>query len=240
MDEQELLKIKERIAKLLAMAADASSPNEAAIAAGRARSLMDKYQISEFDVSKKVEDTFDNQPAFDAFSDTIPAFMSTLAVAVAQYNDTHARYEHGHFQRSGRPVLGKRIRFMGFKADVELAVGMYTRLHDAIRRLTKEWFKEQGLKYSARLARQFELGAVQIISQRIRAMTKERDEAMSAAMVAGTSLMVIKKQAVDEEFGETKYGTRKSVAPKDDIAYKAQMAGRVKGAAMEIHPSVEA
>ena len=42
MNREEFQKIKERIAKLLAMARDASSPNEAAIAAQRARSLMDK------------------------------------------------------------------------------------------------------------------------------------------------------------------------------------------------------
>ncbi len=44
MNEQNL-EIIERVRKLLSMAVDTSSPHEAAIAASRARKLMDKHQI---------------------------------------------------------------------------------------------------------------------------------------------------------------------------------------------------
>ena len=43
-------KIMERVRKLLAMAKDATSPHEAAIAARRARSLMDKHQLEEHEM----------------------------------------------------------------------------------------------------------------------------------------------------------------------------------------------
>jgi hypothetical protein len=58
MENVDLEKIKDRIAKLLRMSQDASSPNEAAIAAGRARALMDKYQIEAFDANNQVKEVF--------------------------------------------------------------------------------------------------------------------------------------------------------------------------------------
>lgn len=84
--EHDLTKVKERIAKLLAMAKDASSPNEAAIAAQRARGLMDKYQLDEYDISEAAPDVFGEQDITRVFA-AIPYHMDILAVAVALYND---------------------------------------------------------------------------------------------------------------------------------------------------------
>src|SRR6478609_1846278 len=124
-------KIKERIAKLLAMSRDASSPNEAAIAAGRARKLMDQYQLQEFDLAKALKEEFGSIPATH-FSRGMPVYMQTLAVAVAQYNDCAARFESGWMARDKRDVInpkrGKRIAFVGYKDDAELAGQMYVRL----------------------------------------------------------------------------------------------------------------
>lgn len=50
MSDEKAKKIRERIRKLLAMAGDASSPQEAAIAARRAKALLHKYNLSEADV----------------------------------------------------------------------------------------------------------------------------------------------------------------------------------------------
>jgi hypothetical protein len=230
---EDLDKIKERIAKLLAMAKDASSPNEAAIAAGRARALMDKHQIEEFDIGQKMIDEFATLFAMEKFSDTIPTFMSTMAVAVARYNDCAARYESGFFKRSDRSVLGKRILFLGYKTDVELAVNMFGRLEDAIRRLSKEYFRETQQPYSNKICRNFELGAVGIIIERIKSMTAERQ--MITRDGTGTSLVIIKQAAVDEHFGATNYKSGKSSKLSDFDAFAA---GRVKGATVEITPQV--
>lgn len=237
-DSIDLAKIKDRIAKLLAMAADASSPNEAAIAAGRARSLMDKYQVDAFDVQQKVAEEFAKMAAWEKFTDSVPSFIATMAVAIAQYNDCHARYEGGWIDRKSGRVWGKRIQFLGYKSDAELAVQMFGRLEDAVRRLTKEWFKKTGTPYSARVARQFELGAVSEISSRIKALTKERDTITHTG--TGTSLMVIKKVAVEAEFGATKYGKGRSVGPSDAAAAMALGAGRIAGRMIEITPTVGA
>jgi hypothetical protein len=194
---------------------------------------MDEHQIAEFDIGQKMIDEFATLFAMEKFSDTIPTFMSTMAVAVAHYNDCAARYESGFFKRSDRDVLGKRIIFLGYKTDVELAVNMFGRLEDAIRRLSKEYFRETQQAYSNRICRNFELGAVQIIIERIKSMTAERQ--MITRDGTGTSLVIIKKDAVDEHFGSTSYKKGKSSKLSD---YDAFAAGRVKGATVEITPQV--
>ena len=50
MSDEKARKIRERIRKLLAMAGDASSPQEAAIAARRAKALLNEHNLSEADV----------------------------------------------------------------------------------------------------------------------------------------------------------------------------------------------
>ena len=233
----DLAKIKDRIAKLLAMAGDSSSPNEAAIAAGRARALMDKYQVDEFDVKARTEDTFQTTPAFDEFFDQLEMYKNSLTIAVATYNDCVARYEFKWIDKPRGPVKAKRIILMGFASDVELAQQMYARLEGAIIRLRKEWFKESGTPYSHRLRRNFDDAAAYVISQRLKQLTAERDTITHVG--AGTALMVIKQAAVAEHFGETKYRTSKAKGKIDQDGWKATEAGRIKGAMVEIVPLME-
>lgn len=150
MDFQELDKIKDRIAKLLRMAADASSPNEAAIAAQRARALMDKHQLDEFDVGNRMAEEFMAAAASRYFS-AVPMYLSTFSVALAKYNDCQAKFERGEMdyrmnhKSSNAKTQGKRIMFMGYKSDVELAVQIMDRIVEAVNRLCKEWMNSKGM-----------------------------------------------------------------------------------------------
>jgi hypothetical protein len=232
-------KIKDRIAKLLAMAADASSPNEAAIAAGRARSLMDKYQVSEFDVSKEVTEAFMTGPATKSYMPDVSRFVEGLAVRIAQFNDCQARFEGGFYNAgvSGKPRVGRRIVFMGYQSDVELAQAMYSRLTNTIKKLGQDWCKAKYGKLVAQLLRTFEEGATNIVAERLKAMTEERDTITHVG--SGTALMIIKKDAVSKHFGNVKYGTAKPFEVKGNEGWDALQAGRVRGAAIEIVPGVE-
>jgi len=144
MENVDLEKIKDRIAKLLRMSQDASSPNEAAIAAGRARALMDKYQIESFDANNQVKEVFGVEPASGYFKD-LPTYMSTLAVAIAKYNDCQAKYEDAEF---GQNYGKKRVMFLGYKNDVDLAIAMFDRLLKIIDKLSREYIR--GLKDAQR------------------------------------------------------------------------------------------
>lgn len=242
-DFQDIDKIKDRIAKLLRMANDASSPNEAAIAAGRARSLMDKYQLDAFDVENRIEEEFATEAA-TRFYAAIPQYMSVFAVAVAKYNDCQARFENGtvdYKKKASDPKqFGKRIIFMGYQSDVQLAINMFNQLNEVVNRLCKEWMNTQGLTaYSVRIGGQFKIGAFGEIGCRLNDMTKKRDAVTNEAGSTG-ALVVIKKAAVDSEFGAAKYKNTKMNIADDGLEQEAYVTGREKGAAVEIIKSVEA
>ncbi len=244
MDSQDLDKIKDRIAKLLRMAKDASSPNEAAIAAGRARKLMDQHQLDEFDVGNRIAEEFAAEPGSRFFA-AIPQYMSIFAVCVAKYNDCQARFENGEVtykKKKGDPLQhGKRIMFMGYKSDVQLAILMFEQLNEAVNRMCKEWMNSQGLtSYSVRIGGQFKLGAFGEIGRRLDEMTTKRDAITSEAGSTG-ALVVIKTAAVNEKFGEVNYGksNTRAVDYSDHLEVEARMTGRAKGAGIEIVKSVE-
>lgn len=244
MDSQDLDKIKDRVAKLLRMAKDASSPHEAAIAAGRARKLMDQYQLDEFDVGNRMVEEFAAEPGSRFFA-AIPQYMSIFAVCVAMYNDCQARFESGEVtykKKKGDPLQeGKRIVFMGYKSDVQLAILMFEQLNEVVNRLCKEWMNSQGLtSYSVRIGGQFKLGAFGEIGYRLNAMTKKRDAITNESGSTG-ALVVIKKAAVDEKFGAVNYGksNARAVDYSDYMEVEARRTGRAKGAIVEIVKSVE-
>jgi hypothetical protein len=230
-------KIKDRIAKLLRMAQDASSPNEAAIAAGRARKLMDEYQIDAFDVSQRVQEEFGVFGATKYFK-KMPTYMSILSVAVAKYNDCQARYDYGRIDFGvDIGAEGERVLFQGYKSDSELAGQMFERLIGAVNRLCKEYLTAQGFAtYQVALGLQFKEGAVQAILQRLATMTAERDQITVGA--AGNSLVVVKKQGVDAHFGEVKYGSSKARVGRSKGEMDARTNGYVKGSTVEITPMV--
>jgi acetylglutamate synthase len=233
MENVDLEKIKDRVAKLLRMAADSASPNEAAIAAGRARALMDKYQIEAFDANNQVKDVFCTGVGSSYFKN-LPTYMSTLAVQIAKYNDCQGRYENADY---GHDYGKQRIIFNGYKQDVDLAVEMFSRLLTAINRLARQYVR--GLKDAPadpmRLIIQFKMGAVAEINMRLRTMTAERDAITSSG---GTSLVVAKKEGVEKEFGRVKYSSSSGVVVSGAAEQEARRVGHVKGASIEITKSV--
>ena len=94
---EDMEKIKDRIAKLLNMANDASSPEEAALAAKRARALMDKYQLDQLDIEGRLTEAFGEQQATRFFA-ALTQYMSFLATCIAQYNDCQSVFTYGEVE----------------------------------------------------------------------------------------------------------------------------------------------
>lgn len=216
MEREQLDKIKERIAKLMAMAKDASSPNEAAIAAQRARALMDKYQLDEYDISEAAPDVFDTQDVTRAFA-AIPFHMDILSVAVALYNDCQCffltrrmdykmeskAHQNAKTGSGATKAYGKAVNFRGYKRDVELAKMMFDNLCQNIDALCKAYMKENYPgRYNVRIGGEYKAAAARALCAKFREMTKERE---SLTYSTGTALVVAKAAAVQAEFGEIKY-----------------------------------
>lgn len=199
---EDLAKIKERITKLLAMSKDTSSPEEAAIAAQRARKLMDKHQIDESALvtGKGVEYVFVDRPHGKSYK-YMGEWISVIAVAVAKYNDCQAmRCAY----RGDKPGYS-RVGFRGTQQDVEITCQMFDYLLDVGLKLTKEYMN--GLN-KASISDAFKRGYSHEIANRLAAMTVARREELQTEE---TGLMVIdnKLAAVEKHFGEIKYGTTK-------------------------------
>lgn len=223
-------KIKDRIAKLLAMAKDTSSPQEAAIAAERARKLMDKHQIDHFDI-EEAKSEFCTMQATPA-KKFPPKWKDILSVAVAKYNDCFAvgiRQENGYTY----------VEFRGFKEDVEMAVQMFNDLSDSCTAQCKTYMQRQGhgSYYMARVGDAFKKGWAGAVVSRIESMITEREGLTTAS---GTSLMVVKFDVLAQEFGAPKYTKANFGSRGDSEARKAREMGAVAGRSHQINKQVEA
>ena len=200
--EQVLSKIR----KLLAMAADTSSPHEAAIAAGQARKLMDNFQVTEFDL--KTTEPEDFGTAFQVGPDEL--WLARLGLAMARLNDcvaTMKRNEHGLVQ----------MEFAGYLVDAVTAKELYL------------YCMAQGMRQAAkRRGRKADylLGFATGIAQQVREILRERDQIKTSN---GTALVVAKRSLVEQRFGVQKV-SRHSANARDSAAYSAGVnAGKATG-----------
>lgn len=239
---EDLNKIKERVAKLLAMAEDTSSPEEAAIAASRARKLMDKHQLEAWECQKDVQEPFCEARATRVYA-AMPVYLDILSVAVAKFNDCQSikqrdsmtyKMEAKRNQNGGAAPksLGAYIEFRGYESDVQMAVAMLDKLVEAANNQCKTYLKPFGYdKYPVKVGTAFKQQFCHELTARLSAMTKERDELTfnDAATGTSTSLVVIKKASADEKYGAAEYQNVRLKGPKDAEADDAARAGRIAG-----------
>lgn len=244
--EHDLTKVKERIAKLLSMAKDASSPNEAAIAAQRARALMDKYQLDEYDISEAAPVQFGESDATRAFS-AMPYHVEILSSFVGRYNDCQAvltpaevtfkmasKANQSEKKGTGRTKSwGKKIVFRGYEADAQMAADMLNRLLENIDSLCKKYMQEyHSGRYNVRIGGEYKTGcALQLIAQ-FKLMLTEREQ---LTVSNGTALVVLKMAAVNEHYAPpTKQNDRNKKWNEDGQSAHARQTGYIDGHKIEI------
>lgn len=175
-------KLIERIRKLYAMSQDASSPNEAEIAARRCRAMMDEHDIKEADLATS---EFLSAACGARKSTTrIPLWYNVLAVGVAKFNDVQT-------SRSGRDGM----LFNGFETDVLSAQLMLEYLVESLQR---------GAAHSEHSSRgrinSFRMGFSTDIQRRLYELA-ERRKVELVSDETGTALVVLKEQLLAKEFG---------------------------------------
>lgn len=232
---EERAKIIERVANLLRMASDTSSPAEAAIAARRARALMDKHQVGLHELGEAADEFA--KMSFGKAYRFMPIYRNILLVAVAKFNDCVADCSHEYY--AVQKHYRRRAQFKGYKSDVIVAGNMYEYLIDTIDRLCAQYMKENGHTggYKASIGDAFKKGAAQEVCYRLDAMLEERKRDMTLS--TGTSLMVVKMAEVESKFGaqQTK---EMNMATRDDWeARHARHAGHVAGSQINLSTQVE-
>ena len=183
--DKDLDKVIQKVQKLLAMAEDTSSPNEALLAANRARKLMDKHQLSKDDIERATGDQFLETTA-DRKTKTCQTWLRFLVQASAYLNDC-------------RPVLGwdglKLYKFQGFKADAIVAKLTMDYLVDACERAL-----EKSNSHGRSEKNFFRIGFSEMVLRRAIAVKKEREKSFVSAST-GTALVPVKEAMILSHFG---------------------------------------
>lgn len=192
---EDVNRIIDRIRKLLAMADDKSSPREAAIAADRARRLMDAWQIQLHDIPEASK--FSTGAAGKARKYTA-IWEQMIAVALARLNDCQTVW----VRKS--PIGGYHIGFRGYTPDVNICVMVFEHLVSAASSECK--IALTGKKYNARLGTKFKQAFASEIVDRIDEMIKMREAMLVSELDCGTSMILSKRSEVEKLFG--KVGTR--------------------------------
>lgn len=218
--------IKDRIAKLLAMAKDSSSPNEAMIAMERARRLMNKYQIEEEDILGRDPDEsqFEVVNLLKRQYRFMPQWMNTLAVAVGELNSVKGGLAQGN------------IMIAGYKEDVYLALMMFDRLYEeCINQCHLDQIARGfGERYNAHVGDSFKKGFAFAVLMKVREIKEHQDTEEGS-----TELVLHKASAVEKRFGKTQTVQSKTdVRKMDREAFEAYMNGKSKGREVKLREEI--
>lgn len=191
-------KLIERVRSLLAMGSDASSPNEAIIALRRARSLMDKYQITSIDIEDCTKNDF-GENNFESISSQNRVWVGSLAISVAKLND--CMVEMGRRASKKHKLV---FVFKGFLEDTEMCNFMLAYLLQAGESFYKRDKEAYGLS-GASDKNSYLVGFAVGIQSRVNQILLERQTpSEDLQLSSSTSLVLAKKQMVTQEFGETR------------------------------------
>lgn len=198
--------VMRRIQKLLAIANDnRANPEEAAAAAGMAERIMAKYQIEHADVIEREIKSGKGMETADVIAtaktngtkvDRVPTWASMVALAVSHLHDCGAS--------TARAANGEAcIRFFGYSADVQVAAWTLGYLVHTVNQLCVTFRDDpQYIALGRKAMHSYRLGVAFGIIRKIEesVSAKKQEQAVSAT---GTSLMVIKTDAVAERYGKS-------------------------------------
>lgn len=234
MTTENLDNVMRRVQKLLAIANDGrGSPEEAAAAAGMAERIMAKYQIEHADLVKKDLATGSNMETVNVVVTAktngtkvkaVPAWADMLAYAVSMLHDVGAAKA---FTLEGEMC----VRYYGYSADVKVAAWTLGYLVHTVNQLCATFRSNPVYQIGGRTAmNSYRMGVVSSIIRMLQERTAaKRQEATST----GTSLMVLKRDAIAEHFG-SRVVTGRKIKTRDSTDPMAFLMGRNDGRSVQI------
>lgn len=210
-DQVDMGKIREKIAKLMALGEDARGNTfESEAAMRQAAKLMAKYAIDAAEIQSRTG----GAPVYNWTEVVVPlstkrwvknvvGWFSSLAVCVAKFTDCKAVFVT-------HPVYGRSIVFRGDAVDTLYAEYLLGHLRDTVQR--------QSAAFAGRRANKeaFRVGMVGKIGERMRQIKAEAAEAAQVDSGGFAMAIVNNKLAKrDERFGVAKYSTTKrTISPR--------------------------
>ncbi len=242
------------IKKLLNMAEHASSnEHEALAAAKQAEALMRKYNVQYADAiaaeiktgaSIVTKDCIATAKDNGTATKQTPPWAQQLGVRVAELFDAPVRLT---FVKTNKGYESA-IRFHGYEHDVEVAAWTFDVLVATINRICKVYRTHPNYLRNGRASMNaFRIGVVTSICTNLHQMALDKEQAeaqeetkrlaAAGALSSGTSLVWIKRDAVEKKFGKFEYRTKKRGASvKDAQAYHD---GRTEGRKVEIQGAIK-
>lgn len=237
----ELDKVRARIQKLLAMAQDSSSPNEAAIAAERVQKLMAKYNLDMADVIAEELQVDENLVKMDRefqYKRT-PAYVEQIEVAIANAFNCEVK---------GRWQMHRGIRYdvteiYGYKTDVEVVKSLCHYICSQLESMAKrvkvpEPYRKYG--YTRRFMADWRKGASREICRKIRNFygsgeSQNQTQPEQHKDGPSTNLALLKKEAIRRKFGTFEY-----TSSSDHIyTHDGLFAGSQAASAIDINRKIE-
>ena len=219
-------RVIEKVRKLLAMAADVGSPNEAMIAARQASSLMDKYNLEESDVIIQEGIAMGEAKASSSYR-KIPSWYGNLIVPVAHLFDCEARYTG---DRNGRFVP----EFLGMDSDALVASYAFDYLVKTIEMLTTRYSVSKS-SISRKDINDYRNGLSAGIRRMIADASAAKKKAQDDMRGTGKELVVLKRELIAKEYNIS-YKTGKSTNVRGSSAF---FEGRERGEKVRIHGGVD-
>lgn len=204
------------------MAEDASSPNEAVIAAKRARALMDKYQITKDDVLKCDNSIFGTSTSRRRLRNA-PTWVKIIATASAYLNDCE-------------PVMSRDTHsvsfiFRGFKLDAVVAEHTFDYLISTCHRMLAALPHIKGRSNK----NYYRIGFAQEIKQRIQLLVEERKELVTSD---GKSLVVSKEQMIKAHFNPVRQARINHTRTPDPSEFAAYATGANDAKRVNLDPQI--
>ncbi len=216
-------KIIQRVKKLLAMAEDAASPHEAAIAARRARALMDKHQIEKEDITSDDSIVFGEvrgESAAKAYE-----WLRILCAAAGKINDCQSIVKRCYRG-------GASFNFRGFASDAVIASSMMSYFKASCElALSKSDTKGRAAKNAFRY--HYSLAIFDKAKEIVGCRVNESAE--------GKQLVVVKKQLIEQHYGDDLKKSRPGKTPEleNPDVKKAAIKGRIAGEATPLQEMLD-
>lgn len=227
--QNDMTGVLRRVAKLLAIANDSrANPAEAAAAASQAEKIMRKFQLENADV---IQAEMKNKPGAMAMKFAFakmkrddpkqkaavknPPWGQFLAVAIARLHDCEVR------QGFDVNKFGQRcasMRFYGFHADVEMCVYTFDYLVGVLIAAVRH--RQETVTKDRLASEAYRKGFVNELTRRLSDLQSDKEREVQLA-VASRALVISKRQAIVESFGEFGYRETKGSTVKDYSAYQA-------------------
>ncbi|MBF0565960.1 MAG: DUF2786 domain-containing protein [Nitrospirae bacterium] len=219
----------EKVRKLLALS-ESSNEHEAALAAEKARELLESYDLSLSDVESVPDAVMDK--FYDLSRRSVPRWLYVLIDAVSEHFNCKAIYYRMDYEN---PTV--RVRFIGTETDIEITEYVFTYLRRTVDDMTARQSTPEGHQ-GRRFKNSFRYGVAEGITLKLEQMRAAHERHMPENLKARAGELVVVKTAAVDDFIKNNLPPLRTTKSSFSISSTAYNLGVEKGRQVSINPAV--